>query len=108
MAKKKKPVERVRVPGAKGPVQVKPEVFDWRQFDPAQIEDDGDDSLVVELTTYRDRLEELLKDEGKYVLIKGQDVIGIYDSRDAALREAVARFRDAPALVQRIAATEMV
>ena len=47
-------------------------LFDWSKFDPAMVESDGGPSLVEELTTYRDRLPELLQHEGAYVVIKGK------------------------------------
>lgn len=64
--------------------------------------------MAVHLVTYRDHLKELLRDKGKYVLIKGHDVIGIYEDEDTALREAVARFQDQPVLVKQIVAKEPV
>jgi hypothetical protein len=108
MAKKKKPDDRVGVRGANGKVGVEPLLFDWSTFDPAAI--DGHDAapLADELVTFRDHLQELLRDEGKYVLIKGREVIGIYGRREEALREAVSRFQDAPVLVKQIVAKELI
>jgi hypothetical protein len=60
------------------------------------------------LVTYRDRLPELLADEGRYVLIKGRSVIGLFDDREEALREAVSRFRAEPVLVKQIRAREPI
>ena len=50
--------------------------FNWREFDPAML--DGKDELAVELTAYRDNLDTLLKDCGKYVVIKGSEIVGVY------------------------------
>lgn len=99
-----------RSPGAKPPRRRTPKVpvFRWRDFDPSMIEDDGLPSLADELTTYRDRLPELMRDEGKYVLIKGRDVVGIYPDRQRALVERFSRFKDRPALVMRIVEEEPI
>jgi hypothetical protein len=97
-----------RATGPRPPRRRTPKIpmFRWRDFDPSLIEDDGHPSLAEELTTYRDRLTELMRDEGKYVLIKGREVIGIYPDGQQALSEAVARFRGEPALVKRIVEEE--
>lgn len=97
-----------RAPGTRPPRRRTPKVpvFRWRDFDPSMIEDDGLPSLADELTTYRDRLPELMRDAGKYVLIKGRDVVGIYPDRQGALSEAVARFRGEPVLVKQIVEEE--
>lgn len=104
----RKPIERVRVAGGERPRRLKPRLFDWSKYDPAMALHNGIDPLADELVTYRDRLRELLKDEGRFVLIKGHEVIGIYESRGEALQQAVGRFRDAPALIKQIVAKEPV
>jgi hypothetical protein len=86
----------------------KPQMFEWSKFDPSMARGTGAAELAIHLVTYRDHLKELLRDEGKYVLIKGHKVIGIYDEKEQALREAVARFQDQPVLVKRIAAKERI
>lgn len=108
MGEAKRPAGPVRDTGEEGPSQPGPRLFDWSQFDPSMILRDGADRLADELITYRDRLPELHKDEGRFVLIRGREVIGIYDSRDEALQEAAARFGDVPVLVKQIAAKEPV
>jgi len=108
MSKNKKPIEGVHVPGGKRPRRPKARLFDWRKYDPSMSLRNGTARLADELVTYRDRLQQLLKDEGRYVLIKGHEVVGIYDSREEALQHAVDRFRDAPVLVKRIVAKEPV
>jgi hypothetical protein len=80
-------------------------LFDWSQFDPAMVKSDGRPSLVEELTTYRDRLPELLRHEGKYVVIKGKEY-EILPDREAALQYAIDRYWPEPALVKRIVAKE--
>jgi hypothetical protein len=86
----------------------KPQFTDWRTFDPAKAKWIGTPRLVEELVTYRDNLDELLKHEGKYVLIKGKEIIGIYADRDEVLQQAVDRFRGEPALIKQIVAKEPV
>jgi hypothetical protein len=106
--KTKKPVGRTHVSEAKRLRRPKPRLFDWSKYDPAMSLNTRPNSLADELVTYRDRLRELLKDKGKFVLIKGHEVIGIYGSREEALQQAVDRFRDAPVLVKQIVAKEPV
>ena len=104
MAKhKKKPDEPapVRIKKWRPP---KPLMFDWSKYDPATTP--GATMLVDEMVTYRDRLEELLENEGKFVLIKGREVVGIYETREEAIHQAVERFRDAPVFIKRIARKE--
>ena len=83
-------------------------MFDWRAFDPSAIPDDGDYSFRDELTTYRDRLDELLEHEGEYVVIKGCEIIGFYTDETRALFEAARRFGEEPALVKKIVAREPI
>ena len=59
-----------------------PEYLDWRTVDLSKLAYAENFALKEELATFKGHLEELLRDEGKYVLIKGREVIGIYD--DAA------------------------
>jgi hypothetical protein len=82
-------------------------LFDWSKFAPSMIASEGRPSLVEELTTYRDRLPELLQREGSYVVIKGRDY-EILDDRDAALRYAVEHYGSEPVLVKKIVAKEPV
>ena len=65
--------------------------------------------LAEEMGTYRDHLPELLqRQERRYVLIKGTDVVGIFDDHSAALSEGYRRFGIVPFLVRQIAASEPV
>jgi hypothetical protein len=97
-----------RNPGAgKRPRKPVPRLFDWRKFDPSMVASDGRPSLVEELTTYRDRLSELLAREGAYVVIKGKEY-EILDDRESALRYAVQRYGSVPVLVKKIVASEPV
>lgn len=64
--------------------------------------------IAQEIATYKSRLPELLAHEGKYVLIKGDQVIGFFDDSQAARREGRRRFGLVPLLVKKIAAIEPV
>src|SRR4051794_8947225 len=74
--------------------------FSWRDFDPATLAGSARD-LAVELTTYRDRLDEILVHEGEYVVIKGDRIVGYHRDRDEALRAAIGEFGSEPVLVKR-------
>lgn len=80
-----------------------PEYLNWRTFDPSMFAN-TDNAMV----TYRDHLDELLRDEGKYVVIKGHEIIGIYADRQDALIEAATRFGTEPAMVKKIVARERI
>jgi hypothetical protein len=104
----KKTVNRVGNGKALGKPKPRARIFDWRTFDPTMIADDGAAPLAEELSTYRDRLNELLRRKGCYVLIKGRKVVGIFRAREQALRAAVHRFGDEPVLVKQIVAKERI
>lgn len=76
-------------------------LFNWSKFDPAMVKSDGRPSLVEELTTYRDRLPELLQHEGAYVVIKGK-TYKILPDREAALEYAMKQYWPVPVLVKKI------
>ncbi|MFI5456493.1 MAG: hypothetical protein ACHRXM_13670 [Isosphaerales bacterium] len=93
----KKPMERVSVNKAE---QL---VFNWREFDPAML--NGKEDLLAELTSYRDNLDTLLRDRGKYVVIKGSEIIGVYRAHSSAMKVAL-RFAPGPVLVKKIVEKE--
>ena len=64
--------------------------------------------LRQEIATYREMLPELLRYEGKYVLIHGDRVIDTFASYADALRQGYADFGLQPFLVKRIAEIEPV
>ena len=64
--------------------------------------------MVDELTTYKDHLEQLLEQEGKYVVIKGRQVIGVFADREQAIEKAVDLFGAQPVLVKEIVAKEPI
>lgn len=66
-------------------------------------------SLEKELDTYREHLDELSQDEGKFVLIQGDKVVDVFGDYEDALREGYREFGvDTPFLVKRIETTERV
>ncbi len=75
---------------------------------PVRKASDYVDDLAVEIATYRARLPELLAHEGKYVLIKGDEVIGFYKTSRAAVRAGRRRFGLVPMLVKKVVAVEPV
>ncbi len=80
-------------------------LFDWRRFDPAMVKSDDLPSLAEELTTYRDRLPELVEHEGEYVIIKGREC-EILPDRESALQYALDHYWPEAALVHRIRAKQ--
>ena len=81
-----------------------------RSADPREAEGERHDALAVlaeERMAYRDRLPELVRaHEGQFVLIKGQNVIGVFGDHAEALRQGYRRFGIVPFLVRQIAASE--
>jgi hypothetical protein len=65
-------------------------------------------ALEKELKTYKDKLPELLADEGKYVLIHEGEVAGTWDTYEDALKEAYLRYKKPPFLVKKIESIEQV
>ncbi len=64
--------------------------------------------LDLELKTYAETLPSLLAHIGKQVVIKGTDVIGMYDTYEDALKTGYERFKMEPFLVKKIAPAEQV
>ncbi len=103
---RKKPIERVNGKVRTPKRSPEPRFLNWRTFDPTKVE--GDTSLLEELVTYKDHLEELLKRKGDYVLIKGRQIIGIFADRREAIEKAVDLFGGQPALIKKIVAKEPI
>jgi hypothetical protein len=63
--------------------------------------------LDHEMATYRSRLPELLKrDAGRWVVIHGDDLIGVYDTEEQAMEEGDERFLLEAFLVKQIVAVD--
>lgn len=65
-------------------------------------------NLQEEIDTYIRHLPELLQQQGKFVLIKGSEVAGIFDSYQDALTAGYQRFNLARFLVKQIVAVERI
>jgi hypothetical protein len=65
-------------------------------------------ALEKEVATYKRKLEELLPNEGKFVLIHGDDVAGVWDTYEDALQAGYQKFALDPFLVKRIEWAERI
>ena len=64
-------------------------------------------TLETELKTYEQHKNELLGTAGgKFVLIRGTDVIGVYDSKMDAIAQGYKQFGNVPFLVKQIVEVE--
>jgi hypothetical protein len=87
----------------------RPDLFNWRDFDPAMLPGGLDTPLAVELVTYRDRLDEMLAEhEGDFVVIRGDRIAGFHASRKEALEAAFKEFGREPALIKQVVEKEPV
>ena len=64
--------------------------------------------LQKEVETYNAKLPELLGSVGKFVVIKEDQIAGIYDTYSDALQIGYERFKLQPFLVKQIAPTDQV
>ena len=81
------------------------QTFNWRDFRPEML--GGNDRFATELKTYRDNLDELLTNRGKFVVIMGSTVVGVY-RRSSVGDERRVSVRAVPVLVKRIVEFEPV
>jgi hypothetical protein len=65
-------------------------------------------ALETELKTFHEKLPELIESEGKFVLIHGESVAGVFVAYEDALKEGYEQFGLQPFLVKRIQAHEQV
>lgn len=65
-------------------------------------------ALEKELETYKAKLSELQADEGKFVLIHGEDVVDVFSSYEDAIKRGYQDFGLEPFLVKQIQAVERV
>jgi hypothetical protein len=108
-SKVKKPVSEPVVPdeSARG-IGPSGDFFDWRTFEPSMLEGGTKAPLATELTTYRDRLDELLQHKGEYVVIKGREIAGFFRNRRSAVEAAVAAYGPGPCLVKTVVEKEPI
>lgn len=64
--------------------------------------------LEKELETYNKNLSSLLANEGKFVVIHGENIDGIYESYSDALKIGYEKFGLDPFLVKKISAIEQI
>lgn len=65
----------------------------------------ADDALTVELRAFESRQAELERTHpGKFVVFKGEEMIGAWDTLDAAAAQAVTRFGRGPYLIRQVGA----
>lgn len=76
----------------------------WTELPPANPHS----PLAAEWETYRREVGRLLAEgqEGKYALIKGDEIIGIYDTWDAAREAGLEKYLLQPHVVRRILSRE--
>jgi hypothetical protein len=65
-------------------------------------------ALEREIQTYNEKLSEMLPHIGKFVLIRGDDIEGFFDTYGDALKAAYSKHPDGQFLVKRIAPAEQV
>jgi hypothetical protein len=65
-------------------------------------------ALEREIKTYKEKLPELQASEGKFVLISGDSVSGVFDSYQDALAAGYERFGMNPFLVKQISTVEVL
>lgn len=65
-------------------------------------------ALEQEIATYNRILPTLLAQIGKFVLIKGEETAGVFDSYEEALKAGYEKFQLQPFLVKKISPTEQV
>lgn len=64
--------------------------------------------LEKEIETYKNKLPELKGQEGKFVLIKGETVAGVFTSYEDAVKEGYEKFKLEPFLVRKIQSFEQI
>jgi hypothetical protein len=64
--------------------------------------------LDHKISTYNAKLTELLASVGKYVLVKGDEIVGIYDTYADALQLGYERFKLEAFMVKQIAPAEKI
>jgi hypothetical protein len=65
-------------------------------------------ALEKEIETYKKKLPELKAEEGKFVLIRGDTLVGVFTSYQDAVKEGYEKFKLEPFLIRKIQAFEQV
>lgn len=66
------------------------------------------DPLAAELEVFKANLPNLLADEGKFALIVGKELVGVFSSYDDALKIGYEKAGLKPFLVKKISGTETI
>ncbi len=66
------------------------------------------DTFAAEISTYNNKLPDLLGEIGRFILIKGDRVAGIYDTYNDAVQAGYAEFKLEPFFVKLIAPAEAI
>ena len=64
--------------------------------------------MTLCLETYKAKLAELTANEGKFALIQGDHVVGVFDTYADAIKEGYAKFGLNPFLVKQIQSIERI
>lgn len=65
-------------------------------------------ALEQELEAYKSKLPELLPNEGKFVLVHGNEIIDVYGTYEDAIKAGYEKFQLEPFLVKQIQSVEQV
>jgi hypothetical protein len=66
------------------------------------------DPLDTEIATYKKLHSSLLQNEGKYAVVAGEELIGVYGTYEEALQAGYEKAKLLPFLVKKITGTELV
>ena len=66
------------------------------------------DSFKQELALYQQKLPELMSEQGKWVLIRGDALGGVFAAYEDAIKEGYDKYGDSPFLVKRIESEDQV
>ena len=71
---------------------------------------DGGDEMALEreIATYEHHLLDLLKDAGKYVVIRGEEILGVFEAFEDAVRKGYETGLNDPFLTRRIAQSQPI
>lgn len=65
-------------------------------------------ALEQELETYRRKLSELREHEGKFVLVKGDEIVDVFTSYEDAIKDGYRQFKLEPFMVKQVQTVEQV
>ncbi|MHB1960223.1 MAG: hypothetical protein ACYCO5_14520 [Acidobacteriaceae bacterium] len=65
-------------------------------------------ALEKEIATYQAKMPELKEHEGKFVLIRGEEIVDFFSTYEDAIKAGYQKFKLEPFLVKRVLTTEPV